>query len=105
MKSNQIIKGWKRRCLELDKPITQVFREAGVSPSVSSQWGRSKSECPEADVVEYLERNGVAFNLVANAVESVKEYPNRNRIFLTYIRVERHLRELEAVAVAANAAN
>ena len=95
MKSKMIVKDWKRRCLEVDKPISQVFKTAGVSPSVSSQWGRSNSECPEADIVDYLERNGTPFNLIANAVESVENYPNRNRIFLTYIKVERTLRDLE----------
>lgn len=95
MKSKEIVQGWEIRCIKIDQSISNIIKSTGVSPSVASQWKRSNAVCPEAEIVQYLERNGVAFNLIANAVESVGKFPNRNRIFLTYIKVERAIREAE----------
>lgn len=98
MVSTEIINDWKVRCLQQGIAISNLFRAAKVSPSVASQWGRSNAACPEASVVKNLTAVGVHFNVVANAVEAVPDefWPSRNRIFNTYIKVERTLREMEA---------
>jgi len=98
MRSKDIVSDWKIRCLKVDMAISNLFREAGVSPSVASQWGRSDAACPEAAIVANLTKVGVHFNIVANAVEAVPDdlWPSRNRIFNTYIKVERTLRRLES---------
>jgi hypothetical protein len=55
MKSNEIVKSWNIRLINVDKCIADLCRDADILPSLVTNWKQRKTEVQEITILQKLE--------------------------------------------------
>lgn len=101
MNRNDIIVGWKKRCIDAGVSLSSILESAGFDPAVATHWSSRGSSAPEAEFVARL-TDHVPFSTIVSIVDGI-EWPaaGRSRIIDTYVRIENAMREAEAAKTEA----
>lgn len=94
MNSQEIVNGWKKRCIDAGVSISEICANVGISPAIPTVWANNASKVTEVAFIKALEKH-VPFSVIAAEAAKI-EWPNKKRIFSTYILIEQELRRVES---------